>query len=314
MNNDRERITEADERAVESGVPRPTHAERDHRLQVIAQWLIEGKPRGDALIAIQATFQVSRRTAQAYLHDTQAMLAADAAEQEELFYLRMSQWQRDRLLEAVLSFSQALNQVDPKVLRNLSLLVASACRLMDGRNRTAGQIRQMLRDAERNIANREAPEKPVDEQRPSNELVSLEDKHRDLTARLAAIAEQLEQSLGTGENVARNVAESPRHIPQLPSAEAVAATPRIKNMLRSSDVLRRCFEDPAVAEQVAAVLRQPRSRPEKPAERWRTQGEPSGRKKHCARAQTWRPDGASEPNANRHKEMRDTEALVPAGT
>jgi len=199
---------------------RPTPGERDGRLQTVAQWLVEGKPREEALNAIQSVWLVGRRAAQAYLHDAQAMLADEAAEQEELFYLRLSQRQRDRLLETVLNYTQALNAVDPKMVRMLTALVGAACRLLDGRNRTAGQIHKMLRGS---------PGEPS----PVRGRVPSDAAPASLNEQLDAFDQHLKQALTKAENVAHQRAVRADDLPGMPVITADQAAEESPETLRA---------------------------------------------------------------------------------
>jgi len=106
--------------------------------------LLDGKTRAEIQDLLCIEHDVSRRSAQIYVSAAQRLLATEAGELEQLFYLRLSQHQRDKLMGIVMSYAQSPSSVDPKVLTALTKLVQTACKLLDGRNATALEIQKLI--------------------------------------------------------------------------------------------------------------------------------------------------------------------------
>lgn len=117
--------------------------ERDHRLLSISTWLLEGQPRTEVVATAQALWGISRRTAQLYVQQAQRRLAREAIEEDRLFYLRLSQLQRDKVLNLVFRYLQQ-GLFDPKVLRALTGLVTAVQKLLDSRDQTAAEVHKLL--------------------------------------------------------------------------------------------------------------------------------------------------------------------------
>jgi hypothetical protein len=127
-----------------TAVERATSAEREQRLVHVADCLLEGKPRREILEHLMAQYQLSRRMAQKDVLEAQKRLATESADEEQLFYLRLGQQQRDELLAAVLNFVRGAGNADPQVVVNVTKLVATAARLLDGRSAAAVQIHKLV--------------------------------------------------------------------------------------------------------------------------------------------------------------------------
>ncbi len=117
----------------------------EERLQVLAEMLVYGASRREALEMAQQKWGVSRRTAQAYLQRVQQQLAREAADEDRLFHLRLSQLQRDKLVGLALRYAHdKREQLDPHVLQSLSAIITAVRGLLDSRDRAAGEIHQLV--------------------------------------------------------------------------------------------------------------------------------------------------------------------------
>jgi len=212
---------------------RATSAERELRLVRAADWLLEGKPRREILGHLMAQYQLSRRMAQKDVLEVQKRLATEAADEEQLFYLRLGQQQRDELLAAVLNFVRGAENVDPQVVGNVTKLVATAARLLDGRSAAAVQIhklvggphpamadaiREMNEYLQRGSAEREGfdPESPPEPSpRPRSSRKAKQEEYERLRAWAAAHApketdeEKMARGMIPGSLLLRSLAEGP---------------------------------------------------------------------------------------------------------
>jgi hypothetical protein len=128
------------------------------RLHVLAEMLVYGASRQDILDLAQRRWGVSRRTAQDYLHTVRQRLAGEAADEDRLFALRLSQLQRDKLVGLALRYTQhTKEEFDPKVLQSLAAMITAVRGLLDSRDRTAAEIHQLVAEQVRKAENAGPP-------------------------------------------------------------------------------------------------------------------------------------------------------------
>ncbi len=113
------------------------------RLLCVSEWLLDGQPQHEMVALAMARWSIERRTAQVYLQKARRRLAAQAAREDRMFYLRLSQMQRDRLMRLVFRHMEIIEHHTPQKLRALTGLVAATCRLLDSRDQTATAIHRM---------------------------------------------------------------------------------------------------------------------------------------------------------------------------
>jgi hypothetical protein len=117
----------------------------EDRLQILAEMLVYGASREEILDQAQRRWGVSRRTAQDYLHTVRQRLTGEAAEDDRLFALRLSQLQRDKLVGLALRYTLSTKEeFDPKVLQSLAAMITAVRGLLDSRDRTAAEIHQLV--------------------------------------------------------------------------------------------------------------------------------------------------------------------------
>jgi hypothetical protein len=133
-----------------AGSPDPV----EDRLHILAEMLVYGTSRQDILDLAQRRWGVSRRTAQDYLHTVRQRLAAEAADEDRLFALHLSQLQRDKLVGLALRYTQHTKEdFDPKVLQSLAAMITAVRGLLDSRDRTAAEIHQLVAEQIRKAEN-----------------------------------------------------------------------------------------------------------------------------------------------------------------
>ncbi len=121
----------------------------EERLQALAEMVIFGASRREVTQFVLAQWGLSRRTAQEYLKRVQERLARDtvaqAAGEDRLFYLKLSQLQRDRLVGLALRYAhENREKLDPRVLQALAGIITAVRGLLDSRDRAAGEIHQLV--------------------------------------------------------------------------------------------------------------------------------------------------------------------------
>jgi hypothetical protein len=129
----------------------------EERLQTMAEMLIFGASRRDVIQFAEAQWRLSKRTAQEYLKRVQERLSRDEASEDRLFYLKLSQLQRDKLVGLALRYAhENRERLDPKVLQSLAAITTAVRGLLDSRDRAAGEIHQLvaeqLREADALVA------------------------------------------------------------------------------------------------------------------------------------------------------------------
>jgi hypothetical protein len=117
----------------------------EERQQTLAEMLIFGASRREVTQFAEAQWGLSRRTAQEYLKRVRERLARDEAAQDRLFYLKLSQLQRDKLVGLALRYAhENRERLDPKVLQSLAAITTAVRGLLDSRDRAAGEIHQLV--------------------------------------------------------------------------------------------------------------------------------------------------------------------------
>jgi hypothetical protein len=120
---------------------------REMRLEAIAEMLVYGATPQDVLARAQKHWGVSHRTAQEDLRTVRQRLAGDAAADDHLFSLRVSQLQRDKLVGLALRYMiNPPEDLDPKLLQSLASLLTAVRGLLDSRDRTAAEIQQVVEE------------------------------------------------------------------------------------------------------------------------------------------------------------------------
>jgi hypothetical protein len=117
------------------------------RLEAIAEMLVYGASQQEILGLVQKQWGVSRRTAQDDLHTVRQRLAGEAAAEDRLFSLRVSQLQRDKLVGLALRY--AVNppaDLDPQLLQALASLITAVRGLLDSRDHTAAAIQHLVEE------------------------------------------------------------------------------------------------------------------------------------------------------------------------
>jgi hypothetical protein len=117
------------------------------RLQAIAELLVYGASQQEILGLVQKQWGVSQRTAQDDLHTVRQRLAGEAATEDQLFALRVSQLQRDKLVGLALRY--AVNppaDLDPQLLQALASLITAVRGLLDSHDRTAAEIQHLVEE------------------------------------------------------------------------------------------------------------------------------------------------------------------------
>ncbi len=143
----------------------------EERLQAVAEMVIFGASRREVTLFTRAQWGLGRRTAQEYLKRVQERLAREAGTQDRLFYLKLSQLQRDRLVGLALRYAQEnLDHLDARVLQTLAGMITAARGLLDSRDRAAGEIHSLVteqRQGRELAAAAPAPKAPVEDERHS---------------------------------------------------------------------------------------------------------------------------------------------------
>jgi hypothetical protein len=117
------------------------------RLAAIAELLVYGASQQDILALVQKQWGVSLRTAQEDLRTVRQRLAGEAATEDQLLSLRVSQLQRDKLVGLALRYMlNPPEDLDPKLLQSLASLLTAVRGLLDSRDRTAMEIQQVVEE------------------------------------------------------------------------------------------------------------------------------------------------------------------------
>ena len=117
--------------------------ERDEvqkRLLQLDDWLLAGKLRSEAVLLATQLWQVSRRTAQLYVHKAMARLEREAEATDRAFLLRLSILQRNRLYQRLEDLLQRGMMFDPRHARAMIQAVQTALRLLDSRDRAVMKL------------------------------------------------------------------------------------------------------------------------------------------------------------------------------
>jgi hypothetical protein len=117
------------------------------RYQVIAEIIVNGASRQDAIALSVRRWQVSVRTAELYVQTVRKRLAGEAAEGDRLFYLHLSQLQRDRMVGLVLRYTARTDaDYNPQVMQSLASMLTAVRGLLDSRDRTAAEIHGLVQE------------------------------------------------------------------------------------------------------------------------------------------------------------------------
>jgi hypothetical protein len=115
------------------------------RLQAITEMLVYGAAQQEILALVQKQWGVSQRTAQDDLYTVRQRLTGEAAAEDHLFSLRVSQLQRDKLVGLALRYMvNPPEDLDPKLLQSLAALLTAVRGLLDSRDKTAAEIQQLV--------------------------------------------------------------------------------------------------------------------------------------------------------------------------
>jgi len=134
--------------AEQSNEPRMNELEDvEVRLQRLAELLVHGATRADLIDMAMRRWQVSRRTAEGYAQTVRERLVGQAACTDRLFYLTLSQLQRDQLVGLALRYTMNEREnFDPHVMQSLSAMITAVRGLLDSRDRCAAEIHQLVEE------------------------------------------------------------------------------------------------------------------------------------------------------------------------
>jgi hypothetical protein len=145
----------------------------EERLLEVAEMLIFGASRREVIEMARRRFGVSQRTAQLYVQQAQKRMALEAADEDRLFHLRLSQLQRDKLVGLALRYAHDnREQLDPRVLQSLAAVITAVRGLLDSRDRAVGEIHQLVAERLQQAASLAATPPPAEETpKPATEEV-----------------------------------------------------------------------------------------------------------------------------------------------
>jgi hypothetical protein len=126
-----------------------TPAERERRLRLITEVFLDGASQRQLVETAVQTWGVSWRTAQAYVHDVQERLRAEAQQVPPMFALQLSQMQRNRFLRGLVLRTRQNGELS---LRDYCTLASTFNKLLDSRDRSAAH---MLNHQEQHQSNQE---------------------------------------------------------------------------------------------------------------------------------------------------------------
>jgi hypothetical protein len=107
--------------------------------------LVYGASRREALEMAMHRWRLSRRSAEDYLRRSQDRLAGDALTHDRLFYLKISQMQRDKLVGLALRYAhENRERLDPRILQSLAAITTAVRGLLDSRDRAAAEIQLLV--------------------------------------------------------------------------------------------------------------------------------------------------------------------------
>lgn len=113
------------------------------RILDVAAWLTSGLLRPEAVVAAMQQWQVSRRTAQVYVHKAANRIARMTEFDDPLFAMKLSQLQRDKLYQQLQTLQTESVQMEPHEVRSLLQTIQTQLKLLDSRDRTAAKIAQL---------------------------------------------------------------------------------------------------------------------------------------------------------------------------
>jgi len=117
------------------------------RYEAIAEIIVNGASRQDAIALSMRRWGISRRTAEVYVQTVRKRLAGEAATTDRLFYLHLSQLQRDRMVGLVLRYTTRKDaDYNPQVMQSLSTMITAVRGLLDSRDRTAAEIHELVQE------------------------------------------------------------------------------------------------------------------------------------------------------------------------
>jgi hypothetical protein len=117
--------------------------EYEARMEMLTEMVVHGASRHDVIGYCVQRWGLSRRTAEVCLQTIRRRMACDAAAEDRLFYLKLSQLQRDRLVQVAMRYSQ-LEQFNASVLNALAAMITAVRGLLDSRDRTAVEICELI--------------------------------------------------------------------------------------------------------------------------------------------------------------------------
>lgn len=132
--------------------------EAEYRQLMVMDWLQQSRTRTEAVACAVMQWGVSRRSAQLYVQRAIRRLTREAAQENRGFFLRLSQLQRDRLLQQVIAAAEGRKDLDAAAMKALAQLVDAGCKLLDSRDRTAEAMHSWM---EVHLADENAGPAPV---------------------------------------------------------------------------------------------------------------------------------------------------------
>lgn len=119
------------------------HEEVSRRLLFVIHLLQSGSSRCDIVTLIQGLWGVGERMAQLYVKRAIEHLAQEAGEEDRLFYLKLSQIQRDKLLTHVFRSLEGAKNLEP---HKLASLLRPAIKLLETRDVLAAEVCEHLQN------------------------------------------------------------------------------------------------------------------------------------------------------------------------
>jgi hypothetical protein len=136
----------------------------DFRQLMVMEWLQQCRARSEVVSYAMLQWGISRRTAQCYVQEAIRRLSGESATEPRGYFLRMSQLQRERLLQQVLAAAEGRKEMDTAGIKALARLVEAGCKLLDSRDRTTDALlewhEELVRE-ERQEKQGEAPATPA---------------------------------------------------------------------------------------------------------------------------------------------------------
>jgi hypothetical protein len=153
----------------EGGATDPATPEQAlERTRTVLGWLLDGLPPSAAVDQVQQEWAVGLRMAQLYVQRARQMIVEEGSDEEEIYYRRLAQQQRDRLIFVLFRALKGVDQMEPDRIRSLASIITAGTKLLESRDRVvlqekkegqrehrreqSAQAGQLLREAEAFLA------------------------------------------------------------------------------------------------------------------------------------------------------------------